>query len=168
MRRHAGLIGILGICVLLLAACSTTSARTAGAPTPTPSPTLKPGTPVAAPTCAPPSPITRGSIGPEVQGKVTGSGELWGMLQGPVPIPAKVDFKIVWRMTGNGDLTLRATGPGGAQLSPKEGPTEHGLSNWDKPGDEWGSSFNFPAAGCWDIHASRDDISGDVLLMVGS
>ncbi|HEX6122358.1 MAG TPA: hypothetical protein VFY89_04325 [Ktedonobacterales bacterium] len=168
MRRYSGLVGLLGLLALLLTACSTDSPRASGAPTPTPSPTLKPGTPVAAPTCAPPSPITRGSLGPEVQGKVTGSGELWGQLQGSLPIPTKRDFKIVWKMTGSGDLTLRATGPGGAQLSPKEGPTLHGGSNWEKPGEEWGSIFTFPVAGCWDVHASRDDISGDVLLMVAA
>jgi hypothetical protein len=36
------------------------------------------------------------------------------------------------------------------------------------PEDEWGSSFIFPVAGCWDIHASRGNLSGDILLMVGS
>ena len=36
----------------------------------------------------------------------------------------------------------------------------------DSPWEEWGSSFVFPSAGCWDMHAAGDTASGDVWLVV--
>jgi hypothetical protein len=65
------------------------------------------------------------------------------------------EIKIVWRMTGAGDLSMRATGPGGAMTTPVWGPESHGGSTWRKPGDEWGTGWVFPAAGCWVVHATR-------------
>jgi len=43
----------------------------------------------------------------------------------------------------------------------------HG-STWQRPGDEWGSSFRFDAPGCWQIHATRSDVNGDLWLLVHS
>jgi hypothetical protein len=72
-------------------------------------------------------------------------------------------------MTGTGDLKLIALGPQGQQVRPTFGPEFHLGSNWtDHPGEEWGSGFNFPVPGCWDIHATRDDASGDVLLVLAA
>ena len=103
---------------------------------------------------------------PEVRGTVTG-GELWALLDGgQLPEPKGVQLKIVWRMTGTGELRLSATGPAGRTVQPDWGPQAHGGSNWGRPGDEWGAGFTFPLAGCWNIHAVRDNIAGDVYIIV--
>jgi hypothetical protein len=71
------------------------------------------------------------------------------------PITAGQEVKIVWRMTGAGDLTINATGDKGARTRPTWGPEAHGGSSYDRPGDEWGTGWVFPSAGCWTIHATR-------------
>ena len=45
------------------------------------------------------------------------------------------------------------------------GPEAYGGSSWVKPGDEWGTGFIFPEAGCWGVHAQRDDLVGDLYLL---
>jgi hypothetical protein len=106
-----------------------------------------------------------------VQGTASPAGQqLWGLLQptSPLPLHAQEGIKIVWRMTGSGEFSLLALGSQGQQVRPTQGPEAQG-SNWtDHPGDEWGSVFIFPEAGCWDVHATRADASGDVLLVVAS
>ncbi len=157
----------LALGALLLAGCAssgptaTTRATATPAQTATPTPIFS-GTPGAA-ACHPPSPIDTASIGgPEVQGTTT-NGSLWLLLFGETKIGQ--DLKIVWRMTGTGDLHLDAIGPQGQQIAPDWGPEAHVSSNWDRPGDEWGAGFTIPEAGCWDLHASRDSTSGDAWLI---
>lgn len=82
-----------------------------------------------------------------------------------LPIPAGKPAKIVVRMTGQGTLRLWADGPGNAQLKPEE-TTAHAGSNWDRPGAEWGSIWNFPRPGCWRLHADRRGATGTLDLMV--
>jgi hypothetical protein len=74
-------------------------------------------------------------------------------------------FKIVWHMTGSGPLRLAATSPSGTTTGPASGPHEQG-SNWNRPGDEWGSSFVFAEPGCWQIRASRDSSSADLWIVL--
>lgn len=105
-------------------------------------------------------------FGQEVQG-VAHQSELWALLQPSTnPPQANSDVKIVWRMTGSGDFSLLALGPQGERLLPQQGPEIHEGSNWQHPGDEWGSVFVFPTSGCWDLHASRNNASGDVWLNI--
>ena len=44
--------------------------------------------------------------------------------------------------------------------------TPGGESNYRRPGDEWGTGFRFTGSGCWHIHLTRDDTSGDVWLNI--
>jgi hypothetical protein len=74
--------------------------------------------------------------------------------------------KIVWRMTGSGDFTIVALGPSGMKVPPSQGPNAHLGSDWNRPGDEWGTVFTFPLAGCWDLHATRGNAIGDVWLKI--
>jgi hypothetical protein len=75
--------------------------------------------------------------------------------------------KFVWRMTGHGDFHVLALGPHGEQFLPKEGSEAHLGSTWTTHlGDEWGTIMTFSSAGCWDLHAWRDDVSGDVALRI--
>jgi hypothetical protein len=72
------------------------------------------------------------------------------------------NIKIVWRMTGSGDPTFSLIGPDGSQTGvPHSVP--HG-SNWQRPGDEWGSIFFFRQPGCWHIHVERGEASADLWL----
>ncbi|SCL39954.1 hypothetical protein GA0070624_6747 [Micromonospora rhizosphaerae] len=76
--------------------------------------------------------------------------------------------KIAFRMTGAGDLTLRAEGPEGTTAEPIEVIGHTGGSTWQRPGDEWGSQWTFPTAGCWTIRADRTDgTRGAVTLRAG-
>lgn len=161
---HASFVSVTGLALLLLllAACATPLlANRASTATATPKPTAT-ATAVGGPGCNPPSPVTPSNTS-EVHGQAS-NGELWALVFNT--LHAKQEIKIVWRMTGTGDLHLIALGPQGQHLTPVWGPEAHGGSNWNRPGAEWGAGFTFPVAGCWDIHATRDDNAGDVWLML--
>lgn len=134
---------------------------------PSPSPTITGPTTPGLQRCQPASPIDNSPVGPEVQGTATNA-ELWALIQSTSGIPpvAKTEVKIVWRMTGSGDFMIVALGPSGVEISPSQGPEPHLGSNWNRPGGEWGTVFTFPVAGCWDLHATNGNASGDVWLKV--
>ncbi len=111
----------------------------------------------------------------EVQGTAVDA-ELWALVQaGPEDVvmtarsltlrPGR-QIKIVWRMTGSGQLHLYAENGSGRRIEPAWGPIEHSGSTWDRPGDEWGSGFVFPNEGCWHVHAARDSTKGIVRFWV--
>lgn len=161
---------LLGMLLLLLAACgSQAQAPTSLTATPrlgqsSTTPTSAPIGPLGAAGCKPASPVhTSGVAGPEIEG-TSANASLWILLFND--LITGQDIKMVWRMTGSGSLHVAAIGPQGQQLDPDWGPEEHGGSNWDRPGDEWGTGFTFAVAGCWDMHATRDDASGDVWLVI--
>ena len=165
----------LFVLIIVLAACSTSSpASSSRSPVaqktsaaPAPSPTITGPTTPGLKSCQPASPIDNSSVGPEAQG--TGvNAQLWALIESTSGIPpvAKTEVKIVWRMTGTGDFSIVASGPSDMKVSPSQGPAEHLGSNWNRPGDEWGTVFTFPSAGCWDLHATRGSASGDVWLKV--
>jgi len=99
----------------------------------------------------------------EVRG-IAHDGQLWALVFDRVPVPIGRKVKIAWRMTGTGSLRLLALGDHGQMIRPHD-LAEHGGSNWDRPGDEWGGYFVFPLAGCWDIQATRGSVTGDVWLV---
>jgi hypothetical protein len=116
--------------------------------------------------CEPPSPpaVTMGFADfRDVRGTAPG-GELWALTQ-PLPLPSGRELKIVWRMTGSGDLRLEARHPDGTRVLPRF-LTFHGGSSWSRPGDEWGSGFTFPKAGCWEVQATRDSVTGRIWFVV--
>jgi hypothetical protein len=104
--------------------------------------------------------------GEEIHGHTPAGVELWALIFGHYPIARATETKIVWRMTGAGNLQLHASGPDNQQLAPRWGPEAHASSNWHRPGDEWGAGFIFPTAGCWTIHASRGPRTGTVDVLV--
>jgi len=133
--------------------------------------------PLGAAGCKPPSPSN--SITGEARGRAT-IGDLWAvgfwrnLTSRGRTIPAILErvvgkpFKIVWRLRGSGDASFTATAPDGAAHEPLELRFHPGGSNWNRPGDEWGSAFVFTMRGCWHFHAERSDNSGDVWLLVRS
>ena len=168
--RHFWLIVCL--LIVLLAGCSS-AAPLVKKPTALPaSPTSAPANTPGGPGCQPASPaiVPRGNetsagVGlPQVEGKAPG-GQLWALIFNGWPMQTGNQNKIVWRMTGSGNLELVAYGPDGRMVHPAD-VTLHEGSSWQRPGDEWGSVFVFPSAGCWNIHATRENLAGDVWVMV--
>ena len=71
-------------------------------------------------------------------------------------------------MTGTGALRVVLTAPDGRRQPLVFGPEPHTRSSYHRPGAEWGTGLRFGVAGCWHIHLSRDDTSGDVWLHVAA
>jgi hypothetical protein len=95
----------------------------------------------------------------ELQGVADAGNSLWALLfprgAGAPGLSSGAEEKIVWRMTGSGALRIWAIGPGGVTIEPATDPIPHESSSWTRPGDEWGTTWNFPTAGCWTVRASR-------------
>ncbi|RZU78097.1 hypothetical protein EV384_6849 [Micromonospora kangleipakensis] len=102
-------------------------------------------------------------------GEIAGTpGVFWALLflRGD-RLPAGEQVKIALKVTGSGELTLSAVGPGGATVEPVSFDSHDG-STWTRPGDEWGSYWAFPTAGCWTLRAERTDgTRGAVTLRAG-
>jgi hypothetical protein len=93
--------------------------------------------------------------------------DAWALLFNRPPFKAGAPMKIAWHIAGTGSFVARAYSPGGRQ-APPDWLEPHGASNWDRPGNEWGTGFTLPSAGCWDIHVSRGSSFGDVWIDVAA
>jgi hypothetical protein len=118
--------------------------------------------------CAPPSPANATSR--EARG-TSETADLWALiLEGTFAEPRSAvlanatgrNVKIVWRMTGSGDPTFTLVAPDGSRSAVPH--SEPHSSNWQRPGDEWGSIFHFPQPGCWRIHVERGQASADLWI----
>lgn len=90
------------------------------------------------------------------------AGELWAL--GGEPRVAE-NFKLVVRATGSGKLRAVAMSPTGVRHAPTA-VVEHSISNFNRPGDEWGLFFTFDRPGCWQIHLRRTGLQGFFALRV--
>ena len=144
---------------LLLSACAPAVLPVTETPTQQPPPTA---TPFA---CQPSKILKSPDSPPEIQGTMKSDGEVWALLFFD---QAKVneEEKIVWRITGGGELTIQAQNAEGTILSPTWGPEYHDSSSWTRPGQEWGTGFTFPKAGCWVITVTRGSTIGEIALDV--
>ena len=144
--------------LIVLTACAPTPGRLEATPAQS--------TPLATqPACQPSQtqPTTVGS--PEVQGTMKSAGEMWALLFFD-KAQAHQEVKIVWRITGSGkQFDAQAQLEDGTIIHPIW-VTYHGGSNWDRPGDEWGTGFNFPAPGCWTLTVARGETIGEIRLEV--
>ena len=125
--------------------------------------------PLGAPGCLPASPVVTGGDGfPEVQGTGTDGSTLYGLIMAStVPLTASDDTaKFVWRMTGEGAVTVRVTDPAGHEKTPAWGPERHGGSTYHRPGDDWGTGIVLSQPGCWTVHLHRSTGDADVWLDV--
>ncbi|MBF9134922.1 hypothetical protein I0C86_39275 [Plantactinospora sp. S1510] len=115
-------------------------------------------------------PVTTATPLGELEGIADAGNSLWALLfpRGRPGLNSGEEEKIVWRMTGSGALRIRATGPDGVTIEPATDPIPHESSSWTRPGDEWGTTWNFPVAGCWTVRASRaGGATGSLALPVG-
>lgn len=154
MRRPSVLAAPAVLVSVLLAAGCTADRPRAARPTPTP-----------ASACPTSATIDAGNVGiPERQG--TGvDASFWALFFG-ASVTAGQEIKVVWRMTGSGDLTMNATGANGTTIKPSWGPEMHSSSSFTRPGDEWGTGWVFPTAGCWTVNATRTIGRGQLTIRV--
>jgi hypothetical protein len=102
----------------------------------------------------------------EIQGTMQSDGEIWALLFFGKAY-ATEEVKIVWRITGTDEpFTVQGRHEDGTVISPIWGPEAHAGSNWDRPGDEWGTGFKFPKSGCWTLIARRGTTIGEIGLDV--
>lgn len=162
--------------VLILTACTSTrtsptpAMRTTTPSTPSTMTTHESPTALGHQGCKPPSPVNRGAGFPEVEG-TSNQIQLWGliMVDGPDnPVRLNEQVKIVWRITGSGELRLTSVAPDGGTHRPQWGPDEHLSSTYRRPGQEWGAGYLFTQPGCWDLHAIRGNATADVWLNIPS
>jgi hypothetical protein len=103
---------------------------------------------------------------PEIQGTMKSEGELWALLFFDKAY-AQQEVKIVWRIAGTGKkFDITAQHEDGTIIHPIWGPEYHGGSNWERPGDEWGTGFNFPKPGCWTLTVTLGATTGEIRLEV--
>jgi hypothetical protein len=103
---------------------------------------------------------------PEIQGTMKSNGEIWALLFFDKAY-AKKDEKIVWKITGTGkQFDIQAQHKDGTIIHPIWGPEYHVSSNWDRPGNEWGTGFNFPEPGCWTLTVTLGETIGEIRLDV--
>ena len=118
------------------------------------------------PGCHPPSSLHESNVGvPEAAG-TTPTRDLWALFLGGIPT-IKNDNKIVWRIGDHFQEPPHVIGfgPSGQHLLPLS-MDEHSGSNWDRTGIEWSTLFNFPVAGCWDLHVTGGTTTGDIWIVV--
>jgi hypothetical protein len=86
------------------------------------------------------------------------------------PPTAGIEDKTLWRLDGAhalGAPTFALSGPMGQLGRLNWGPVVHGTSStWNRPGQEFGTGLLFPAAGCWKVHVTLDQLSGNVYVVV--
>jgi len=104
---------------------------------------------------------------PEAKGTMKSGGEMWALFFFD-HAKANQEEKIVWRITGIGtQFSVQAKHENGTIILPIWGPDYHGRgSNWDRPGEEWGTGFNFPEPGCWTLTVTRGSTIGEIHLEV--
>ena len=93
-------------------------------------------------------------------------GQVAGLVFGDLPARVGDEVKIVWRVTGRGDLEVASRRPDGSRAELVFGPELHESSNFVRPGDEWGTGFAFDVPGCWRIELRRDDVRAEVPVEV--
>jgi hypothetical protein len=105
---------------------------------------------------------------PETRGTGVNGALLYGLIMpvGGLPLRVGEQIKIVWRMTGNGSLAATATSPSGSPTPLTFGPAQHLSSNYQRPGDEWGTGYLFATPGCWHLHFGRVDTQADAWLEI--
>jgi hypothetical protein len=102
---------------------------------------------------------------PEIQGDMDSKGEIWALLFFDTA-RANEEEKIVWRITGDGyEFDAQAKSEQGTIIQPIW-KTYHESSTWKRPGEEWGTGFNFPEPGCWTITVTRGETTGTISLDV--
>jgi hypothetical protein len=159
---------VLATAALLLVACATSTIPTGTDPfqePPTTSETPPPPVPGSAGSCNPGSPRVVRDNGIEVQGVSESGRDVYALFATDAIQPITTTI-VWWRVSGDGAFRLTLVGPDGrivklANLHPGQ------LPGWDRPGEPWVGSINFPSAGCWRVYFLRGRVGGDLWVEVG-
>jgi hypothetical protein len=118
--------------------------------------------------CSPPSPVVKFEKLPEIRATTDGALSAFGLLMVTRSLKMRSgdEIKIVWRVTGEGDLSVGFSDPLGNPRPLVFGPERHGGSSYNRPGEEWGTGFTFDRSGCWHIALSRGSGTADVWLKI--
>jgi hypothetical protein len=145
-RRHPGPVVVAVAAMLTVSACTDTSLREG-----------EPGATSVGQKCDSPSKIRANSHGLEIESSAADGMTLYGLIQAdPYPLVASADVKkIVWRASGTGEVAVTVGSPDGATRPLTWGPEYHSDSNYDRPGDEYGSGLVTEQPGCWHVRFSR-------------
>lgn len=119
------------------------------------------GAPTASATCGTPTLDEENSFAADASG-----GEVNALVFGALPPRIGSELKVVWRVTGDGDLAVGAERPDGSAGVLTFGPEAHPASNFSRPGEEWGTGFRFDAPGCWQLDVRRGDVHARVPIQV--
>jgi hypothetical protein len=127
-------------------------------------------TPLGQAECTPPSPFLPwpedSQPGELAEIRATSSDiDVWGLLWQIPPLKVDEEIKMVWRVPGEGEFDIRAS-QGATEAELSFGPSLHMESNFERPGDEWGTAFIFPSSGCWQIEITRGTESAHVWVHV--
>ena len=113
--------------------------------------------------CQPPSPTEEIDLGLEVEAASDGE-EIWALFEDPDVRFAR-EVTVWWRIPGRSALSLVLVGAGGREVV-VEGERPDPTLRWERPGDQWVSTFSFPQPGCWRISATRGTVHGDAWVRV--
>lgn len=94
--------------------------------------------------------------------------ETWALMYEPPPWRVGQDVKVVWRSTGTGEFRVVAVGPNSQEIPPVSGPTQHFGSNWNRPGDEWGTFFRLEEPGQWLLRVERGSSAASLPVEVAA
>jgi hypothetical protein len=155
-KRSQVIIAVMAM--MILSACAQTGDHLAMTPTGQTPVVTQPG-------CTPSKTQLSATGFSEVQLTTKPSGEMWALLFFD-KAQAQKDEKFVWKISGSGALDIQAQYSDGTRIRPVWGPEYHPSSNWDRPGDEWGTGFNFPKAGCWTLMVTKGATVGEFQLNV--
>ena len=157
--RSLLIVAALGISIAACSVGSTNEAPSTSIPSTATLPTMGPWSEPACPAST--------ATAREIRGTANSGTQIWALIIGPFPpLRAGTQMKVIVRITGMGDAVFYADGPSGAQIRPDFPPQAHGGSSWDRPGDEWGTEFTFPSAGCWNMRVVRSTGRGSIPLTV--
>jgi hypothetical protein len=155
-------------CVLmtLLAACGTDMVQRGGDPLANASSISTLPSPVGPVDCAPPSSwelTERGKT--EVRGKTSTREPFWALFATDGPIPAATSVHVAWRLGGAHSARVVLVSPEGDEID-APGLVPDPTIRWERPGDAFRSTIQFPEPGCWRLAVSRGGRSGDLWVEV--
>lgn len=153
--------GLIALIALGLAACTSGSGYEPAGSAPTETPSATSSSPMSP--CRTPALDAERSFAAAATG-----GEVNALVFGSLPPPAGSELKIVWRVTGEGDLAVRAVRPDGSAASLSFGPEFHPTSTFSRPGEEWGTGILFDVPGCWQLEVRRGTVRARIPVQVSA
>ena len=94
------------------------------------------------------------------------NGEFWVLPPPKEMLQVGREFKLVFRLTGEGPVEAFTVAPDGRRVEPTAPLSPHVNSNFNRPGQEWGAFFRVDEPGCWELVVHRGRTSGVLPLPI--